>query len=157
MKFLNNKIFSLLASVVVLETIFLLLFFLNRELFGSFDSKSVKPSANYHYKDSLTCAIVQTTLIHRSTFFFRDLNSETPKVSKDSGVWLTYTKKYDANQYPNTPPDSGYIVLVNTENSFASDVFGIWKDNGLLVHTATGATGGDWRDHQAVAEKGRCE
>lgn len=143
-------------GILVIETVFLILFFLNRAPFGGFDSKSVIPDTRFIFKENLSCEIVQSTLNQRSTFLFRDLNSDSPKVSRDGGAWLPYAKKYDTNQFPNARPNEGYIVLFNSENSFTSDVFGIWKDNGLLVHTATGATGSDWRGHQAVAEKGRC-
>ncbi|MCH7492960.1 hypothetical protein IID19_05265 [Patescibacteria group bacterium] len=122
--------------------------------------KSVKPVANFQYKDTLTCTTVYTTYrqpgmfgiklpwLEYDKFTLKGLNADTLQVVVDGKSLGNWQKVYDGDIY---------LTIQRTPASWNMDTIGLMKDTGAFVRTISGLQAGDVKFHYVIAQKGRCQ
>lgn len=125
----------------------------------TFDLKTVKPTVDFRYKDSLLCHIVFSTHkegvgislpwheVKEFTLAGLDTDQPTLKTSYYSQP-VVLRKVFESETH---------ITLEYAEPNWNTETIGIMKNTGTFVQSMTGLQGEDPKFQYAIAQKGRCD
>lgn len=147
------SIFGIIIIPILIITI------INFYPLATFSLRTVRPVADFEYKDTLTCTIIYNT--HKGsmsfmkmpwydydTFTLTDLNTDNPKLLVNGEQKNRYAKDYEGKNH---------LTLSTDPPHFSTDNISLMKNTGSFVRTITGSQAGSWKFHYAIAQKGRCE
>lgn len=151
--------FLALITISVLELAVIVALAVFYPALAGFDSRTVEPTIDFIYKDSLTCTIVYSTheegmsgiklpWLDYETFTLTGLDTDHPQLLVNGKKRIGYVKDYDADTH---------LTLSESPQYWDSDVISLMKTTGSFVRTITGIEAGNWRFHYAVAQKGICQ